>query len=94
MLARARRKHPEVWTCHEPLTALDEHDACDTVICVDAMENVPPEDWPAICRNFARALQPGGWLNPPSRSQMTPNSHGGSAKREGGAGRSSTASWP
>jgi hypothetical protein len=31
-------------------------------MCVDAMEFVPPEDWPDIVGRFRRALRPGGWL--------------------------------
>jgi len=34
----------------------------DGVMCVDAMESIPPEDWPAILGRFHRALRPGGWL--------------------------------
>jgi hypothetical protein len=29
---------------------------------VDAMENVSPEDWPAVLANLRRALRPGGHL--------------------------------
>lgn len=32
----------------------------DTVITVDAMENVPPEDWPLVLANLHRAVRPGG----------------------------------
>jgi hypothetical protein len=31
-------------------------------MCVDAMEFVPPEDWPPVLERFRRALRPGGWL--------------------------------
>jgi hypothetical protein len=31
-------------------------------MCVDAMEFVPPEDWPEVLDRFRRALRPGGWL--------------------------------
>jgi hypothetical protein len=31
-------------------------------MCVDAMEMVPPEDWPVILERFRRALRPGGLL--------------------------------
>jgi len=34
----------------------------DAVMTIDAMENVPPEDWPAVLANLHRAVQPGGWL--------------------------------
>lgn len=29
---------------------------------MDALEHVPPEDWPIILHNFYRALKPGGYL--------------------------------
>jgi hypothetical protein len=32
------------------------------VLCVDAMEFVPPEDWPLVLERFRRALRSGGWL--------------------------------
>jgi cyclopropane fatty-acyl-phospholipid synthase-like methyltransferase len=32
----------------------------DAVITVDAMENVPPEDWPLVLANLHRAVRPGG----------------------------------
>ncbi len=31
----------------------------DGVLCVDAMENVPPEDWPVVMSGFAHALKSG-----------------------------------
>ncbi len=36
--------------------------AFDGVLCIDAMEHVPPEDWPTVVRNLGRALRPGGLL--------------------------------
>jgi SAM-dependent methyltransferase len=32
----------------------------DAVITVDAMENIPPEDWPLVLANLHRAVRPGG----------------------------------
>jgi hypothetical protein len=32
------------------------------VLCVDAMDFVPPEDWPVVLERFRRALRSGGWL--------------------------------
>ena len=34
----------------------------DGVMTIDAMENVPPEDWPLVVANLRRALRPGGHL--------------------------------
>jgi hypothetical protein len=31
----------------------------DAVITVDAMENIPPEDWPLVLANLHRAVRPG-----------------------------------
>ena len=29
---------------------------------IDAMENIPPEDWPRVLANLHRAVKPGGHL--------------------------------
>lgn len=34
--------------------------AFDGVLCIDAMEHVPPEDWPAVVGNLGRACRDGG----------------------------------
>ena len=34
----------------------------DAVMTVDAMENIPPEDWPLVLSNLHRAVRPGGHL--------------------------------
>jgi len=34
----------------------------DGAMTVDAMENVPPEDWRLVVRNLRRAVKPGGYL--------------------------------
>ncbi len=64
MLAEARRKHPDVPTRREALQDLDEHERYDAVICVDALENVGPEDWPDVVRRLRDAAKPGAliWL--------------------------------
>ena len=31
-------------------------------MCVDAMEFIPPEDWPVVLGRFNAALRRGGWL--------------------------------
>lgn len=62
MLERARRKHPDVKVRRCRLQDLDETAAYHAVICVDAMENVFPEDGPKVLANFARALMRPGWL--------------------------------
>jgi SAM-dependent methyltransferase len=34
----------------------------DAAMTVDAMENIPPEDWPVVLRNLRRAVRAGGYL--------------------------------
>lgn len=62
MLARAYEKHPGVPVHHLGLQELAYHDAFDGVMCMDAMENAFPEDWPLLLGHFARALHPQGGL--------------------------------
>ena len=42
------------------LQELADVEAFDGVLCVDAMEHVPPEDWPGVVRNLSRACRDGG----------------------------------
>jgi SAM-dependent methyltransferase len=62
MLAQARAKHPEVPTEQVGLQELAFDAEFDAVMCVDAMEQVFPEDWPLVLANLRRALRPGGHL--------------------------------
>jgi SAM-dependent methyltransferase len=62
MLAQARAKYPEVPTERVGLQELAFDGEFDAVMCVDAMENVFPEDWPPVLANLRRALRPGGHL--------------------------------
>lgn len=57
MLRRAGSKFPDVPTEKVGLQELRYGRAFDGVICVDAMENVFPEDWPPVLRNFRGALK-------------------------------------
>jgi SAM-dependent methyltransferase len=61
-LAKAAAKFPQVPTAKQDLQELTYRAEFDGVICVDAMEFVPPEDWPLVLERFHRALRPGGWL--------------------------------
>jgi ubiquinone/menaquinone biosynthesis C-methylase UbiE len=60
MLAQARAKHPDVPTEKVGLQELAFDGEFDAVMCVDAMENVFPEDWPLVLANLRRAVRPGG----------------------------------
>jgi SAM-dependent methyltransferase len=61
-LAVAAAKFPGVPTDKHDLQELPYQGEFDGVLCVDAMEFVPPEDWPVVLERFRRALHPGGWL--------------------------------
>jgi cyclopropane fatty-acyl-phospholipid synthase-like methyltransferase len=61
-LARARDKFPEVPTERRDLQDLAYRDEFDGVMCVDALEMVPPEDWPIVLSGFRLALRAGGRL--------------------------------
>jgi 2-polyprenyl-3-methyl-5-hydroxy-6-metoxy-1,4-benzoquinol methylase len=67
MLARAREHYPEAQfpALRYEKVGLQEmgfQGEFDGAICMDAMEHVPPEDWPGILARFQRALRPGGAL--------------------------------
>jgi SAM-dependent methyltransferase len=61
-LAIAATKFPQVPTEQHDLQELPYQDQFHGVLCVDAMEFVPPEEWPPILERFRRALRSGGWL--------------------------------
>jgi SAM-dependent methyltransferase len=61
-LATAWDKHPEAVVEQHDLQDLAFENEFDGVMCVDAMEFVPPEHWPGVLTRFRRALHPGGWL--------------------------------
>jgi ubiquinone/menaquinone biosynthesis C-methylase UbiE len=62
MLARARARFPGVPLERIGLQELAFDAEFDAVMCIDAMENIPPEDWPRVVANLRRALRPGGHL--------------------------------
>lgn len=62
MLAGARAKYPEVPLEKVGLQELAFDSDFDTVMCIDALEFVSPEDWPLVLGNLRRALRPGGHL--------------------------------
>jgi SAM-dependent methyltransferase len=62
LLAVAAAKFPQVPTEQHDLQDLPYQGEFDGLMCVDAMEFVPPEDWPVVLERFGRALRPGGWL--------------------------------
>ncbi len=62
MLARAREKFPGLQYEKIGLQDIAFREVFDGAICMDAMENVPPEDWPLVLSNFHRALKHQGYL--------------------------------
>jgi ubiquinone/menaquinone biosynthesis C-methylase UbiE len=62
MLAQAKAKFPAAELVQTSLQELDLGLTFDGVMCVDAMENVPPEEWPIVLENLHRALKPDGML--------------------------------
>ena len=63
MLQVASRKHPDVPVSRGSLQDLhlrtDLGSAMDGLLCVDALENVGPEDWPIVVHGLAAVLRPG-----------------------------------
>jgi ubiquinone/menaquinone biosynthesis C-methylase UbiE len=62
MLTTARAKFPAVRFEKVGLQEMAYQGVFDGAICMDALENVPPEDWPRVLGNFHRALKPQGYL--------------------------------
>jgi SAM-dependent methyltransferase len=62
MLAQAQAKFPAVPFERVGLQEMAYQAVFDGAICMDAMENVCPEDWPLVLANFHRALKPHGCL--------------------------------
>jgi cyclopropane fatty-acyl-phospholipid synthase-like methyltransferase len=59
MLTKALEKHPEIPTSVTALQDLDYDGSFDAAICIDAMENVGPEDWPEVLTRLRRAVRVG-----------------------------------
>jgi cyclopropane fatty-acyl-phospholipid synthase-like methyltransferase len=62
MLARAKERFPAARYEKISLQEMDFKEQFDGAICMDAMEHIPPEDWPGILDNFRAALKPDGVL--------------------------------
>src|SRR5262245_41488837 len=62
ILARAHEKFPEVPCEKLGLQELRVQAAFDGAVCIDALEVVPPEDWPLVLGNLYLALKPSGSL--------------------------------
>jgi cyclopropane fatty-acyl-phospholipid synthase-like methyltransferase len=62
MLAEAHAKGIAVSLEQVGLQEILFERAFDAVMTIDAMENVPPEEWPTVLANLHRAVRPGGHL--------------------------------
>jgi SAM-dependent methyltransferase len=62
MLARARAEFAGVRFEKIGLQEMTYREVFDGAICMDAMENICPEDWPLVLSNFHRALRHQGYL--------------------------------
>ena len=62
MLAQARARGVAIALDQVSLQELPYTGEFDAVMTIDAMENVPPEDWPLVLANLRRAARPGGLL--------------------------------
>jgi len=62
MLARARERGLAESLVQLGLQELSLDGGFDGVMTVDAMENVPPEEWPLVLASLHRAVRPGGHL--------------------------------
>ena len=55
-------KHPDARLEQVGLQELTFEGEFDAVMCIDAMEHAPPEEWPLVLANLHRAVRPGGLL--------------------------------
>ncbi len=62
MLARAQARGIAIRLEHLGLQELAFDAEFDGAMTVDAMENIPPEDWPRVVANLHRAVRAGGHL--------------------------------
>ena len=57
MLDRARMKFPTVQLEKMGLPEMSYVEKFEGAVCMDALEHIPPEDWPIILHNFHQALK-------------------------------------
>jgi len=62
MLAQARGKFPDTPTAKIAMQDLPWTELYPGAICMDALENISPEDWPTVLYHLVRALSPSGHL--------------------------------
>jgi len=62
MLAQARARGTAIDLHQIRLQDLPYDGEFDAILTIDAMEHIPPEDWPLVLANLHRAARPGGLL--------------------------------
>ncbi len=62
MLTQARARSIAVALDQVRLQELSYAGKFAAVMTIDAMEHIPPEDWPLVLANLHRAMRPGGFL--------------------------------
>ncbi|MGZ6297411.1 MAG: class I SAM-dependent methyltransferase [Candidatus Limnocylindrales bacterium] len=62
MLREAAAKHPDVPLAPIGLQELPFEGEFDAVMCIDALENVGPEDWPIVLERLRASARPGAPL--------------------------------
>ncbi len=62
MLAKARARGIAFPLEHTSLQELSYASQFHAVLTIDAMQHIPPEDWPGVLANLHRSLRPGGLL--------------------------------
>jgi SAM-dependent methyltransferase len=62
MLAQARARGIAITLDQVRLQDLPYAGEFDAIMTIDAMEHIPPEDWPLVLANLHRAARPGGLL--------------------------------
>jgi ubiquinone/menaquinone biosynthesis C-methylase UbiE len=62
MLAQARARGTAIALHQARLQKLPYRSEFDAVLTIDAMENIPPEDWPLVLAGLHRAARPGSLL--------------------------------
>jgi SAM-dependent methyltransferase len=62
MLAQARARGIAFSLEHASLQDLSYAGQFDAVVTIEAMQHIPPEDWPGVLANLRRAVRPGGLM--------------------------------
>ena len=62
MLTQAQTKFPKIQVVKGKLQEISYKEKFDAVICMDAMENIFPEHWLIVLKNFYNATKNGGYI--------------------------------